>query len=88
MLNENSNKHLLHRTEEIHPHSSRPFLVDPSKPRLDHAASLTGFRDRSPSPIQKINKAHKALIEAQNKVNETAERLEIANYYERVYSCK
>ena len=26
------------------------------------------------------------MIEAQTKVNETAERLEIANYYERVYN--
>lgn len=33
-----------------------------------------------------MNKAHRALIEAQAKVNETAERLEIANYYERVYN--
>ena len=33
-----------------------------------------------------MNKAHKALIEAQTKVNETAERLEIANYYEKMYN--
>ena len=33
-----------------------------------------------------MNKAHRALIEAQAKVNETAERLEIANYYERAYN--
>ena len=33
-----------------------------------------------------MNKAHRALIEAQAKVNETAERLEIAKYYERTYN--
>lgn len=36
----------------------------------------------------KINKAHRALIEAQTKVNETAERLEIANFYEKTFNSK
>ena len=60
---EKSNKHLSHREEEIHPFNSRPFLNDPSKPRIDYHASLTSFRDRGSSPVMKMTKAHKALVE-------------------------
>lgn len=81
-----SNKHLSHGEEEIHPFNSRPFLIDPSKPRLDYAPSLSNFLDRKASPVMKMTKAHKALFEAQSKLNETADRLEIAHYYETTYN--
>lgn len=42
-----SNKHMMHRTEDIHRPESRPFLKDPKWPRDDIAASLRNFKENA-----------------------------------------
>ena len=60
-----SNKHLLHRHEEIHRPESRPFLWDPKLPRTDKYASLAGnHREKAQSPEQRVSKMHYRLVEA------------------------
>ena len=54
ILTQSSNKHLLHRDEEIHRPDSRAFLKDPAKPRTDHSPNLSGFKDRKVSNVVSI----------------------------------
>lgn len=55
ILTQSSNKHLLHRDEQIHREDSRAFLNDPMKPRNDYSPNLSGFKDRKVSPIVSAN---------------------------------
>ena len=76
-----SNKHMFHREELIHSEASRAFLTDPAWPRTDHSPNLSNFSDRKIKPVTRVKKMQNALITAQNKHQQTSEKLAIVNDY-------
>ena len=57
-----SNKHILCRTEEIHPEESRPFLRDPAWPRTDYAPSIPNYAERRRSPEVSLKSITKLIL--------------------------
>jgi len=83
-----SNKHFLHRHEEIHHPDKRAFLKDPHWPRNDFHANLTNFTDRGITPNTQMRRMDDKTLKAEAKAVELTKKMALINEFEEDYGSK